>query len=234
MKLLRAGITLAALSGLVCAGTTTFAADRTLTPEQTANLYLRTFINGDFASAIELDHLLSPEFPVGNMVDLNAFVSIIDASMAWVTSPPDQRRTLTEALAEFRSVLIGSVQRSQCSATNSKVVPNAKVKGHFIATVSYECLVPDISGASAEAGDWTNMRADLKAGKLTAGVYHTISQAFRTAPLTCRISGSMNLYASPDKKLWWTSDTPKDTWALILEAMLLKPMQSKPCKTDRT
>jgi len=174
------------------------ASDRT--PEQTAELYYRAWLNYDRAAALQLNTALRQETGGRDFVDLGMIADpvawqlkrIANLSTKGDPSAPEIRRLM----AKF---IIAGSKRARCRALGHEI--GAQPTGErFRATVKLECAVPDAVAGLRQAKDDEQGRSNMvnPSTRLLNGVI----AAFERAPLTRRVSTELDVTAGSAKQRW--------------------------------
>lgn len=214
----------AVLSVLVAAGAAHAAV---LTPEQTTDLYLGTFVNGDVAKAAQFNDAMRTRFDGKDALDVAA-VSKLGESMheRLVTGllarmPPKSRSALRGPVSASITSYQQGLARSECKATGSTQKPNEYVEGQSIATVDFSCRVVDVEpGVNALKEKLGNPR--LKTNKALAAfitAYFTgIAKVYDDAPMSRTVTGQLDLYGT--NETGWLTGSPGDVLSPLVDALL--------------
>ncbi|MBN3836157.1 hypothetical protein [Burkholderia sp. Ac-20344] len=198
-----------------------------LTPEQTTDLYLGAFINGDASKAVQFNDATRTRFEGKDALDVAAIPKLADtlrdnivaAFMAKV--PAKVRATVrgpvTAAVASYQHALA----RSECKATGSTRKPNESVEGESIATVEFACRVADVEpGMKALREKLGNPRLkndNARAAFLVAFFNGTVP-VFDNAPTSRTMTGRIDLYGTDDKG--WITGSPGGVLPPVVNALL--------------
>ncbi|AOO81421.1 hypothetical protein [Bosea vaviloviae] len=178
------------------------------TLEQTAELYYRTWLNFDRASALRLNKAmrlnkeLRPESEGRDYIDMTMFNDPIAwqlKRMATLTVKTDPSGSeLKRLMARF---IVETSRRVRCTAVGSRV-GSEPAGDRFHATVKLDCLVPD---AVAELTQVKRSDEGADMSNPTPRLLKSVIDAYARAPLTRRIATEMDLTAGPAKERWMPS-----------------------------
>ncbi|SDV48292.1 hypothetical protein [Chitinasiproducens palmae] len=219
----RAG--LAALLGAACLALTPGARaanpDGALTPEQTANLYMKALVNADMVSARAINERLRDAYAGKDALDTGALAAL-DARMARMMGermlaavPASERAGLKGPVQDMAERFVAASRRSRCQALSSQIREQA-TNPRVVATVRYTCMVPDLRAALHAAG----VNGDTKPsdGRQYADMVRRSAQAFDAAPVSHRVEGSLELFGDPSRR-YWASAEPDAPVKTVLGAM---------------
>lgn len=174
-----------------------------LTPEQVADLYLKTLIGVDLESAQKINDYLREDQNGEDALNLETLKNIRSFSIDGMTEgfmdagPGSDMPGLKPHALEFFAAMYDALHRAQCTVGKSTQTKST-------ATVHYTCTVPNLDPATkSELGALANDDSSEEAIKtfLTKG-----TAAYQNAPLTRTVEGEFSLQASPHGK--WHSDAP--------------------------
>lgn len=177
-----------------------------LTPEQTAELFYRAWLNYDRASMLRLKREWGPADGGPRYIDLDRIADPI----AWhlkqaLTDPPPG--TTPEQLRLFAKFMVVSSKRVRCGATAGRVgsqLPN----GIYRARVELTCTVPDARSALHRLKASTNAdELGTREHLPSSAVLKELIEVVATAPTTRHVSTKMVLNADPDKRVWRVGPT---------------------------
>jgi len=186
------------------------------TPEQAADLYLRTFVNRDLEAARTLNEYLKPAYDNQNALDLDAMAKFAADKPAQdrmqvqeivAAAPEANREALAEASLNYFQGLDHAVVNAACRATGSEIHPNDttremggdKNKDDVIATVSYRCEVPQV-GEQLKQEIATAMKAeDAAAMRIATG---KLKQTLMQPAATTTVEGRQDLYRHTGTTVW--------------------------------
>jgi hypothetical protein len=214
----------AALSVLVAAGTAHAAV---LTPEQTTDLYLGAFVNGDVAKAVQFNDAMRTRFDGKDALDVAAVSKLGDTMRERLVTdllssmPPKSRAALRGPIGAAITSYQQGLARSECKATGSTQKPNEYVEDQSIATVDFSCRVVDIEpGVKALKEKLGNPR--LKTNKaLTAFItayFSGIAKVYDDAPMGRTVTGQLDLYGKDERG--WITGSPGDVLSPLVDALL--------------
>lgn len=198
----------------------------TLSPEQTANLYMAALVNDDTAQARQLDDYLRPGMDGKDAVDVKligeaeAHIALVTADHMKEGEPPQLQHKVDDAIDRFTRTLVAAVARTKCSAVSSSVAPNSDAPGRFVATVNYTCLVPDAQPQLMK----DQARIDVaNLDKMEPAQFNEsfrlVSNAYAAAQATKPVSGVFHLYSDADRKYWISTDA-NDVLTAVSRAIL--------------
>jgi hypothetical protein len=195
----------------------------TLSPEQVADLYLRTFINHDTQSAGALNDYLRPRYEGRDVVHVEVLPELGDRIVAktvetFAANPQDKQPLTPElqiALTGALRAQVAAVKRSRCQAVGSDMVQNQATNSR-VARVGYVCKIPaiDVKAPDVDALANAESRASLLAQSL-----RDFTDAARNAPLDREIRGQFDLFAEEAGTPYWVGASPETLLGLIMEAL---------------
>lgn len=187
-----------------------------LTPEQAADLYLRTFVNRDLDAARVLNDYLKPAYDDQDALDLDALAKFVAdkpaqdrAQVQEIVSgaPEANRAALAEASLNYFQGLDHAIVSAACRATGSEIRPNEttremggdKNKDDVIATVSYRCEIAQVDEPLQQ-----EIAAAMKAEDLAAMRVATVKlkQALLQPAATMTVEGQQDLYRHTGNSVW--------------------------------
>lgn len=214
----------AVLSALVVAGAAHAAV---LTPEQTTDLYLDTFVNGDVAKAVQFNDAMRTRFKGKDALDVAAIPKLGDTMRdnmiaALLSKMPARSRAALRApvsasITSYQHVLA----RSECKATGSTQKPNEYVEGESIATVDFSCRVVDVGpGVKALKEKLGNprLKTDKARTAFLAEFFSGMAHVYDEAPMGHTVTGQVDLYGTNEKG--WLTGSPGDVLSPLVDALL--------------
>lgn len=212
------------LSALVAAGSAHAAV---LTPEQTTDLYLGAFVNGDVAKAAQFNDAMRTRFEGKDALDVAAVSKLGDTMHERLVSgllsrmPPKSRAALrgpvSASITSYQQVLA----RSECKATGSTQKPNEYVAGESIATVDFSCRVVDVEpGVKALKEKLGNprLKTDKARTAFLAAFLSGVAKVYDEAPMGRAVTGQLDLYGTNEKG--WLTGSPGDVLSPLVDALL--------------
>lgn len=170
-------------------------------PEETAELYYRAWLNFDPASMARLDREWGSSGSGQRYTDME----LVANPVAWqrkyrgMHSP---KGTTNEQSDQFAKLWVASTERIRCKAEPARIGLQTPA-GLFVARIKMNCSLPDVgpafqrlkAGTNAdEIGDRTRMPS--------VKLMKQMVEATRTAPLTHKVSTEVQLVSGPDKNIW--------------------------------
>ena len=209
------------------------ALDDKSTPEQVADLSIRTFVNRDMDAAAQLNDYLKPAFSGGeafSMAELRKFAADkpredeANAKRIAADAPAAQRATLQRAFLAYFQGMDRAVAGARCRATGSSLAPNEtalrydpKATQAKVAKVRYQCDIPATDPAVEKAIAQAVAAQDGK--KLLDAT--TRFKAAMTQPVQWKtVTGAAALYRDlglPGDR--WNTGSPEDWTTAILEGL---------------
>lgn len=198
-----------------------------LTPEQTTDLYLGAFVNGDVAKAVQFNDAARTRFDGKDALDVAALSKLGDETHERLVTgllsrmPPKSRDALRGPIGAAITSYQQGLARSECKATRSTQKPNEYVEDQSIATVDFSCRVVDIEpGVKALKEKLGNPR--LKTNKaLTAFItayFSGIAKVYDEAPMGRTVTGQIDLYGKDERG--WLTGSPGDVLPPLVDALL--------------
>ncbi|HEX7802007.1 MAG TPA: hypothetical protein VF471_04550 [Pseudoxanthomonas sp.] len=187
-----------------------------LTPEQAADLYLRTFVNRDLDAARVLNDYLKPAYDNQNALDLEALAKFAADKPAQdraqvqeivAAAPEANRAVLAEASLNYFQGLDHAIVGAACRATGSEIRPNEttramggdKNKNDVIATVTYRCEIPQIDEPLQQEIAVAMKAEDVAAMRVATG---KLKQALLRPASTRTVVGKQDLYRHTGNSVW--------------------------------
>ncbi|NIE58980.1 MULTISPECIES: hypothetical protein [unclassified Burkholderia] len=198
-----------------------------LTPEQTVDLYIGAFVNGDVSKAREFNDAVRASYSGKDALNLDV-LSKMGQSMRQDMAdgmlepmPPKVSAALRPSVEGAVAAYLRALNRSECKATGSSQRPNSAVEGKTIATVEFGCRVPDARpGGEALAeklGDGRRLKNDAARILAFQKIYSGMAQVLDAAPVAYPVTGKIDLY-SLDRG-GWTTGRPQDVLTPVLDAL---------------
>lgn len=198
-----------------------------LTPEQTTDLYLGAFVNGDASKAEQFNDATRTHFDGEGVLDVAAVAKLADKVSGTIVAsilnkvPATVRTTVngpvTAAIGSFQHALA----RSECKATGSTRKPNESVKGESIATVEFACRVAEVEPglrALRETVDEPRSEDDNARAAYLAVFLNGVVPVFDHAPTSRPITGRIDLHGTDDKG--WIADSPAQVLRPVVNALM--------------
>lgn len=200
--------------------------DSTKTPEQVADLYLAAFIGSNADKAKELNDYLRPEYKGQDALNVAAIAGLPNTIAGQLKSSimqaePHNDPSVDAAAEALAKAAVGTLHRSSCHATGSTIAPNEAIEGKFIATVSYECRVPDVTLQMKRTGlDKTKAK-----GKETPSSFlNKLTALINSTPADSSVKDVFTLYSSFDKKHWYT-ENPAEPIGVLMNSIMGDALQ---------
>ncbi|RQR39377.1 hypothetical protein DIE23_02160 [Burkholderia sp. Bp9143] len=212
----------AALSLLAAAGAA-YAAP--LTPEQTVDLYIGAFVNGDVSKAREFSDAVRPSYAGKDALDVDVLSTLRESMRADMAEgmlapmPPKFSIALRPAVESMAAAYQRALDRSECKTTGSSRQPNSAIEGQTIATVEFTCRVADAGpGGKALQAKLGNGRLTNDAARIAAfkAVFSGMAQVLDAAPVTRPVTGKIDLYSLDGG---WATGSPQDVLTPVLDAL---------------
>lgn len=154
-----------------------------LTPEQTFDLYARTFIQIDPEAAKALNDGLRPAFGGQDMLDFEA----LSAASAAAAEAEGANKALKSTL-----------QHTECRARGSELHDNPSLADKKIATVSYVCRVPNLSAMRSAYEAMKKHPSELSRKQFDEAYAVAIA-----GPRTQTVFGTMDFYPGKGPDQYW-------------------------------
>ncbi|UXT42209.1 hypothetical protein FY137_13820 [Agrobacterium tumefaciens] len=170
-------------------------------PEETAELYYRAWLNFDRASMSRLNREWGASGGGPRYTDME----LVANPVAWqrknrgMHSP---KGTTNEQSEQFARLWVASTERVRCKAEPARFGARTPT-GVVVARIKMNCSLPDVAPAfqrlkasanANETGDRTRMPS--------ARLMKQMVEATKAAPLTHKVSTEIQLFSGPDKALW--------------------------------
>jgi hypothetical protein len=177
-----------------------------LTPERTAELYYRSWLNYDRDSTLRLQREWGASSAEPRYLDMERVTDPVAWQFKYKMGdlPPGSSHEQAKLMT---TLMIESSRRVRCKATTGQV-GEQQPTGQYLARVKLECAVPEVKAAfehlkaatsAAELGGREKAPAETLLRKMIAVVSR--------APLTRRVSTEMLLTGDADKKIWRVGPT---------------------------
>lgn len=175
-------------------------------PEETAELYYRAWLNFDRPSMSRLNREWGSSGSGPRYTDME----LVADPVAWqrknrgMHSP---KGTTNEQSEQFAKLWVASTERVRCKAEPARIGSQSP-SGLFVARVEVNCSLPDVGPAfqrlkaaakAADIGDRTRMPS--------AELMKQMIEATKAAPLTHRVTTEIHLVSGPDKSIWRVGST---------------------------
>ncbi|WCJ62412.1 hypothetical protein [Agrobacterium tumefaciens] len=170
-------------------------------PEETAELYYRAWLNFDRASMVRLDRQWGSSGGGQRYTDME----LVADPVAWqrkyrgMHSP---KGTTNEQSDQFAKLWVASTQRVRCKAEPARIGLQTPA-GLFVARIKMNCSLPEVGPAFQRLKAATN--ADEIGGRTrmpSVKLMKQMVEATTTAPLTHKVTTEIQLVSGPDKSIW--------------------------------
>jgi hypothetical protein len=170
-------------------------------PEETAELYYRAWLNFDRTSMSHLNRECGASGGGPRYTDME----LVADPVAWqrknrgMHSP---KGTTNEQSEQFAKLWVASTERVRCKAEPARLGAQTPT-GVVVARIKMNCSLPDVAPAfqrlkasanANETGDRTRMPS--------ARLMKQMVEATKAAPLTHKVSTEIQLFSGPDKAVW--------------------------------
>ncbi|CDN92143.1 hypothetical protein [Agrobacterium tumefaciens] len=175
-------------------------------PEETAELYYRAWLNFDRASMVRL----SREWGSSGSGQRYTDMDLVANPVAWQRKYKGMhapKGTTNEQSDQFARLWVASTERVRCQAEPARIGSQSPT-GLSVARVKMNCSLPDVGPvfqrlkAAANAydiGDKTRMPS--------AKLMKQMVEATKSAPLTHKVTTEIQLVRGPDKGVWQVGST---------------------------
>jgi hypothetical protein len=170
-------------------------------PEETAELYYRAWLNFDRASMVRLNKEWGSSGSGPRYTDMD----LVANPVAWQRKYKGMhapKGTTNEQSNQFARLWVASTERVRCQAEPARIGSQLPM-GLFVARVKMNCSLPDVGSvfqqlkAAANAddiGDKTRMPS--------VKLMKQMVDATKKAPLTHKVTTEIKLFSGPDKSVW--------------------------------
>jgi hypothetical protein len=170
-------------------------------PEETAELYYRAWLNFDRASMVRLNKEWGSSGSGPRYTDMD----LVANPVAWQRKYKGMhapKGTTNEQSNQFARLWVASTERVRCQAEPARIGSQSPM-GLFVARVKMNCSLPDVGPvfqqlkAAANAddiGDKTRMPS--------VKLMKQMVDATKKAPLTHKVTTEIQLFSGPDKSVW--------------------------------
>jgi hypothetical protein len=170
-------------------------------PEETAELYYRAWLNFDRASMVRLNKEWGSSGSGPRYTDMD----LVANPVAWQRKYKGMhapKGTTNEQSNQFARLWVASTERVRCQAEPARIGSQSPM-GLFVARVKMNCSLPDVGPvfqqlkAAANAddiGDKTRMPS--------VKLMKQMVDATKQAPLTHKVTTEVQLFSGPDKSVW--------------------------------
>lgn len=198
-----------------------------LTPEQTTDLYLGAFVNGDVSKADLFNEATRTHFDGKGVLDVAAVAKFADkVSEVIVASilnkvPATVRATVSEPATAAIESFQHALARSECKATGSTRKPNESVEGESIATVEFACRVVEAEPglrALQEKIEEPRSEDDNARAAYLATFLKGLVPVFDHAPTSRPMTGRIDLHGADGKG--WIADSPAQVLRPVVNALM--------------
>ncbi|MFK3781631.1 hypothetical protein [Agrobacterium sp. NPDC089420] len=194
-------------------------------PEETAELYYRAWLNFDRASMARLDREWGSPGSGQRYTDME----LVADPVAWqrkyrgMHSP---KGTTNEQSNQFAKLWVASTERVRCKAEPARIGSQTP-GGLFVARIKMNCSLPDVGPA------FQRLKATTKADEIgdrtrmpSVRLMKQMVEATKTAPLTHKVTTEVQLVSGPDKGIWrlGTADVQPQTGIDRVSSVFLSQM----------
>ncbi|WP_454701447.1 hypothetical protein [Agrobacterium burrii] len=170
-------------------------------PEETAELYYRAWLNFDRASMVRLNKEWGASGNGPRYIDMD----LVTNPVAWQRKYKGMhapKGTTNEQSDQFARLWVASTERVLCEAEPARIGSQSP-SGLFVARIKMNCSLPDVGPAfqrlkananADDIGDKTRMPS--------AKLMKQMVEATKAAPLTYKVTTEMQLFSGPDKGVW--------------------------------
>ncbi|KML47006.1 hypothetical protein VL15_33990 [Burkholderia cepacia] len=213
------------VSALVVAAGAVHAAP--LTPEQTVDLYLGMFVNGDASKAAQYNDAVRSQYDGKDPIDTDAIAHLGDGMKKEMADgmlsrmPPKTRAALRAPVDAMVTSYLRALQRTQCKSTGSTQAPNEYIEGQQIATVAFECRVADVEpGAKALQAQLGGRKpkGDKAMIATFTAIYSGMTRIFDDAPMNRTVSSKFDVYGTNGKG--WFNGRPGEVLSPVIDALV--------------
>ncbi|WP_241294003.1 hypothetical protein [Burkholderia stabilis] len=196
-----------------------------LTPEQTVDLYIGAFVNGDVSKARAFNDAVRPGYDGKDALDVDVLSSLGESMRKEMAEgllapmPPKVSAALRPSAESMAAAYQRALQRSACKTTGASQRPNSAIEGQTVATVEFACRVPDAGpGAKALQVKLGNGRLKNDAARIAAfkAIFSGMAQVLDAAPVTHPVTGKIDVYSLDGG---WTTGSPQDVLTPVLDAL---------------
>lgn len=191
--------------------------DSSKTPEQVVDLYLAAVIGSNADKAKEINDYLRTVYNGDDALNVaaigdfpNRMVERLKATI--MQAEPDKSSAIDAAVEALAKAVVATLQHTSCHATGSTVKPNEYKPGKFIATVSYECRVPDVTQEMKRTG----LDKEKGKGNQTPLTFlNKLTDLVTSTPVDGTVKEVFTLYSTSDKQHWYTENPTEPIGAVI-------------------
>ncbi|CAB3967255.1 MULTISPECIES: hypothetical protein [Burkholderia] len=197
-----------------------------LTPEQTVDLYIGAFVNGDVSKAREFNDAVRASYGGKDALNVDVLSKMGDSMRKDMADgmlepmPPKVSAALRPSVEGAVAAYLRALNRSECKATGSSQQPNSAREGETIATVEFACRVPDARpGGEALAeklGDGRRLKNDAARIVAFQKIFSGMAKVLDAAPVTYPVTGKIDVYSLDGG---WTTGSPQDVLTPVLDAL---------------
>ncbi|MCZ7484192.1 hypothetical protein [Rhizobium rhizogenes] len=172
-----------------------------LSPEETAELYYRAWLNFDRSSMARLDK----EWGSANGGPRYVDMELVADPVAWqlkYKSSNAPNGTTSEQQTQVAKLWVASTKRARCQAEPARIGAQLPT-GVFLARIKMNCVVPDAEPAfkKLKAGAKPDDLGD--GGRMpSADLMKQMAEAAMTAPVTHKVTTEIQLVSGADKRVW--------------------------------
>ncbi|NSX89187.1 hypothetical protein G6M19_00635 [Agrobacterium tumefaciens] len=170
-------------------------------PEETAELYYRAWLNFDRTSMVRLNKEWGSSGNGPRYTDMD----LVANPVAWQRKNKGMHApsgTTNEQSDQFARLWVASTERVRCKAEPARIGSQSPT-GLFMARIKMNCSLPDVGSA------FQQLKAAAKADELgdrtrmpSAKLMKQMVEATKAAPLTHRVTTEIQLFSGPDKSVW--------------------------------
>ncbi|CAB3761330.1 hypothetical protein GQ57_13590 [Burkholderia sp. MSh2] len=197
-----------------------------LTPEQTVDLYIGAFVNGDMSKARAFNDAVRASYGGKDALDVDVLSKLGEslrknlASGVLASMPPKVGAALRPSAETMAAAYQRAINRSACEATGASQRPNPAVAGATVATVEFACRVANAGpgGKALEARLGPDRRLKNDAARIAAfkAVLTGLAQVLDDAPVTLPVTGKIDVYSLDGG---WTTGSPEDVLMPVIDAL---------------
>lgn len=172
-----------------------------LSPEETAELYYRAWLNFDRGSMVRLDKEWGSPDSGPRYVDMELVTDPVAWQLKYKGSNAP-KGTTSEQQNQFAKLWVASTKRARCKAEPARIGAQLPT-GAFLARIKMNCVVADAEPAfrKLKAGAKPDDLGD--GGRMpSADLMKQMAEAAMAAPVTHKITTEIQLVSGADKRVW--------------------------------
>ncbi|MES5045203.1 hypothetical protein ABVB72_07980 [Rhizobium nepotum] len=172
-----------------------------LSPEQTAELYYRAWLNFDRGSMLRLNKEWGSSGGGPRYTDMD----LVANPVAWQRKNKGghaPKGTTKEQSEQFARLWVASTERARCQAEPARTGSPSPL-GLFVTRIKMNCSLPDVGPA------FRRLKTVAKANDLgdtsrmpSVKLMKQMVDATKTAPLMHKVTTEIQLFSGPDKSVW--------------------------------